>query len=71
MQTSETTTSSPTASAMDHLARFGATPSFDEVDHRPIPEDEEIGLSIGCLSWRGSAWCCLYRRQSEAFYTHV
>lgn len=49
MQTSETTTSSPTASAMDHLARFGATPSFDEVDHRPIPEDEEIGLSIGCL----------------------
>lgn len=45
----EPTTTSPTASALDHLARFGATPGPDEVDHRPIPDDGEIESGIGCL----------------------
>ena len=48
MQT-DLSTSSPTASALNHLARYGAAPGPDEIDHRPIPDDDEIGMSIGCL----------------------
>lgn len=49
MQTQEPTTTSPTASALDHLARFGASPGPDEVDHRPIPDDGDIELGLRCL----------------------
>ena len=49
MHVKESSTPSPTASAMEHLARFGAAPGLDEVDHRHIPDDEDIELGISCL----------------------
>ena len=49
MQTQEHSTSSPTEQALNHLARFGARPEPDEVDHRHIPGDDEIELGMNCL----------------------
>ena len=49
MHVKESTTPSPTASAMEHLARFGAAPGLDEIDHRHIPDDTDIELGIVCL----------------------
>jgi len=40
---------SSTAAALDHLALMGATPPIDEIDHRDIPSDDEVDLSMTCL----------------------
>lgn len=49
MQDQKPTSSSPTAAMLDHLALHGSSPGPDDVDHRPLPDDEEINLAIGCL----------------------
>ena len=37
---------SATASVLDDLALYGATPPEDEIDHRPLPEEDQTEIAI-------------------------
>ncbi len=37
---------SATASVLDDLALYGAKPPADEVDHRPLPQEDQLETAI-------------------------
>jgi hypothetical protein len=51
---------SATASVLDDLALYGATPPEDETDYRPLPEEDQLEIAISSMV-KSSARCRLGR----------